>query len=98
MRLLASQGTDGPVTSLQAERRSCARKDSGNFVSGQTNREKAMFLTSLSTRASPVFADPRIVSSLTPSQPVYKKLSATGGHAVRLGTTGSYALSVWIRS
>ena len=28
-----------------------------------------------------IFADPRIVSSLTPSQPVYKKLSATGGHA-----------------
>ena len=51
-----------------------------------------MYITSLSARALHHFLqDPRIVSSLTPSQPVYKKLSATGCHAVRLGTTGSYA-------
>jgi hypothetical protein len=50
-----------------------------------------MFLTSVSTRGSPFFANSRILSSLTPSQPVYEKLSAMGGHAVRLGTTGSYA-------
>jgi hypothetical protein len=47
-----------------------------------------MFLTGVSTRGSPFFANSRILSSLTPSQPVYEKLSATGGTLFGSGQRG----------